>query len=43
VAGGERGGAWGVAATACRGDDAVEIGTGRDPSQSATAGGNGGW
>jgi len=38
VAGGERGGAWGVAATACRGDDAVEIGTGRDPSQSADGG-----
>jgi len=38
VAGGERGGAWGVAATACRGDDAVEIGTGRDPSQAADGG-----
>jgi DNA replication and repair protein RecF len=36
--GGQRGGAWGVAATVCCGDDAVEIGTGRDPSQSADGG-----
>jgi DNA replication and repair protein RecF len=38
VAGGERGGAWGVASTVCRGDDAVEIGTGRDASQAADVG-----
>ena len=38
VVGDRRGGAWGVAATASRGDDAVEIGTGRDPSQAADAG-----
>jgi DNA replication and repair protein RecF len=36
--GGQRGGAWGVAATACCGDDGVEIGTGRDPSQPADSG-----
>jgi DNA replication and repair protein RecF len=38
VVGGERGGAWGVASTVCRSDDAVEIGTGRDASQAADAG-----
>jgi len=38
VVGGQRGGAWGVAATAHCGDDAVEIGTGRDPNQAADAG-----
>ena len=36
--GGKRGGAWGVAATVCRSDDAVEIGTGRDPDQAADTG-----
>ena len=36
--GGKRGGAWGVAATVCRGDDAVAIGTGRDPDQVADTG-----
>ena len=38
VVGGQRGGAWAVAATVCRGDNAVEIGTGRDSSQAADAG-----
>jgi DNA replication and repair protein RecF len=36
--GGARAGAWGVAAAICRGDDSVEIGTGRDPDQPADAG-----
>ncbi len=38
VVGGECGGAWGVASTVCRGDDSVEIGTGRDAGLAADAG-----